>query len=71
VNSDADAKVYQSLTAKLQYSEDFANETYLGLTTTIIEKSLQKICGSSEDYIDAEHRQIMLTHLIKPKKTLA
>jgi hypothetical protein len=28
VNSDADAKVYQSLTAKLQYSEDFANETY-------------------------------------------
>jgi Fe(3+) dicitrate transport protein len=32
VNSDADAKVYQSLTAKLQYSEDFANETYLGLT---------------------------------------
>jgi Fe(3+) dicitrate transport protein len=23
---------YQSLTAKLQYSEDFANETYLGLT---------------------------------------
>jgi Fe(3+) dicitrate transport protein len=29
VNSDADAKVYQSLTAKLQYSEDFANETYL------------------------------------------
>jgi Fe(3+) dicitrate transport protein len=44
VNSDADAKVYQSLTAKLQYSEDFANETYLGLTT-IIEKSLQKICG--------------------------
>jgi hypothetical protein len=24
-----------------------------------------------EDYIDAEHRQIMLTHLIKPTKTLA
>jgi Fe(3+) dicitrate transport protein len=38
VNSDADAKVYQSLTAKLQYSEDFANETF-GLTDDDYRKS--------------------------------
>jgi Fe(3+) dicitrate transport protein len=31
INTDADAKVFQ-LTAKIQYSEDLANETYLGLT---------------------------------------
>jgi Fe(3+) dicitrate transport protein len=29
INTDADAKVFQSLTAKIQYSEDLANETYL------------------------------------------
>jgi Fe(3+) dicitrate transport protein len=27
--------------------------------------------GSSEDYIDAEHRQIMLTHLIKPTENFS
>jgi Fe(3+) dicitrate transport protein len=69
VNSDADAKVYQS-TAKLQY-KDFANETYLGLTDDDYRKVPTEDMGSSEDYIDAEHRQIMLTHLIKPTKTLA
>ena len=72
INSDADAKVYQSLTAKIQYSEDFANETYLGLTDADYRKSpYRRYVGSSEDYIDAEHRQIMLTHLIKPTKNFS
>ncbi|MDZ7614853.1 MAG: hypothetical protein U5K51_15030 [Flavobacteriaceae bacterium] len=32
LNTDWDAKIFQSLTAKIQYSEETGNETYLGLT---------------------------------------
>ena len=67
INSDADAKVYQSLTAKIQYSEDLANETYLGLTDAdYANNPYRRYVGSNEDYIETEHKQIMLTHLIKP-----
>ncbi|WP_016988356.1 TonB-dependent receptor family protein [Flavobacterium sp. ACAM 123] len=66
-NTDSDAKVYQSLTAKLQYSEDLANETYLGLTDDDYNKSpYRRYVASNEDFIDTEHNQIMLTHFIRP-----
>ncbi|MDI5897994.1 TonB-dependent receptor family protein [Flavobacterium yafengii] len=69
INTDADAKVFQSLTAKVQYSEDFANETYLGLTEDDYNNSpYRRYSGSNEDYIDTEHKQIMLTHFIKPSQ---
>lgn len=72
VNTNANAKVYQSLTAKIQYSEDLANETYLGLTDTDYGANpFRRYVGSNEDYIDTEHRQIMLTHLIKPSQNLS
>jgi len=67
INTNADAKVYQSLTAKIQYSEDLANETYLGLTDAdYANNPYRRYVGSNEDYIETEHKQIMLTHLIKP-----
>jgi Fe(3+) dicitrate transport protein len=67
VNTDADAKVFQSLTAKIQYSEDLANETYLGLTEEDYSNSpYRRYAASNEDYIDSEHKQIMLSHFIKP-----
>jgi Fe(3+) dicitrate transport protein len=67
INTDSDAKVYQSLTAKLQYSEDLANETYLGLTDEDYNKNpYRRYIGSNEDFIDTEHRQVMLTHFIRP-----
>ncbi|MDI5948377.1 TonB-dependent receptor family protein [Flavobacterium yafengii] len=69
INTDADAKVFQSLTAKVQYSEDFAYETYLGLTENDYNNSpYRRYAGSNEDYIDTEHKQIMLTHFIKPSQ---
>ena len=69
INTDADAKVFQSLTAKVQFSEDFANETYLGLTEDDYNNSpYRRYAGSNEDYIDTEHKQIMLTHFIKPSQ---
>lgn len=72
INTNTDAKVYQSLTAKIQYSEDLANETYLGLTDTdYAENPYRRYVGSNEDYIETEHKQIMLTHLIKPFKNFS
>lgn len=69
INTDADAKVFQSLTAKVQYSEDLANETYLGLTEDDYSNSpYRRYAGSNEDFIESEHKQIMLTHFIIPSK---
>ncbi|MFV8368760.1 TonB-dependent receptor family protein [Flavobacterium sp. LB2R40] len=69
INTDADAKIFQSLTAKIQYSEDLANETYLGLTETDYNNNpYRRYVGSNEDYIDTEHKQIMFTHYIKPSQ---
>ena len=69
INTDLDAKIFQSLTAKVQFSEDFANETYLGLTEDDYNKSpYRRYAGSNEDYLDTEHKQIMLTHFIQPLK---
>jgi Fe(3+) dicitrate transport protein len=72
INTDADAKVYQSLTAKVQFSEDLSNETYLGLTDADYAKNpYRRYAASNEDYIDSEHRQIMLTHFIRPTKNFS
>ncbi|HSN47302.1 MAG TPA: TonB-dependent receptor plug domain-containing protein, partial [Flavobacterium sp.] len=71
LNTDFDAKTYQSLTFKLQYSEDFANETYLGLTDVDFKADpYRRYLGSNEDNIDTEHFQLMATHFIKPLKNL-
>ena len=69
INTDADARVFQSLTAKIQYSEDLANETYLGLTQNDFNNNpFRRYAGSNEDFIDTEHKQIMFTHYIKPSQ---
>lgn len=71
LNTDFDAKTYQSLTFKLQYSEDFANETYLGLTDVDFKADpYRRYLGSNEDNIDTEHFQLMATHFIKPLRNL-
>jgi len=72
VNTNPDAKIYQSLTVKLQFSEDLSNETYLGLTQNDFDANpYRRYLGSNEDYIDTEHKQIMLTHFIKPTSNLS
>jgi Fe(3+) dicitrate transport protein len=69
INTDNDAKIYQSLTAKVQYSADLANETYLGLTEQDYNDSpYRRYAGSNEDYINSEHKQIMLSHFIKASR---
>lgn len=71
VNSNLDAKMYQSLTFKIQYSEEEANETYLGLTDEDFEENpYRRYRASSEDVMNAEHQQYQLTHFIQVSPSL-
>ncbi|WP_339895799.1 TonB-dependent receptor [uncultured Algibacter sp.] len=66
LNTNMDAKTYQSLTFKIQYSEEKANETYLGLTDEDFEQNpYRRYRASSKDVMNAEHQQYQLTHFIK------
>ena len=71
-NTDWDARIFQSLTAKVQYSEEEGNETYLGLTDDDFKKDpYRRYRASSEDNIVTEHRQFQLDHLIKPVENIS
>lgn len=71
LNTDFDAKVYQSLTLKLQYSEDASHETYLGLTEDDFKLDpYRRYLGSNEDNLITDHFQLMATHLIRPMENL-
>uniref|UniRef100_UPI0040498F2E TonB-dependent receptor family protein n=2 Tax=Gelidibacter sp. TaxID=2018083 RepID=UPI0040498F2E len=71
VNSNLDAKMYQSLTFKIQYSEEEANESYLGLTDEDFEENpYRRYRASSEDVMNAEHQQYQLTHFIQLSPSL-
>lgn len=65
VNSNADAKVPQSIELKFQYSNEDSNETYLGLTETDFSLNpFRRYAGSQRDEMNTEHIQFMLTHVL-------
>lgn len=67
LNTNHDANVFQSLTFKIQYSEETSNETYLGLTQEDFDNNpYRRYIASSEDQMNTEHWQFQLDHLIKP-----
>ena len=71
LNTDMDAKIYQSLTMKLQYSEDTSRETYLGLAETDYKANpYRRYLGSNEDNLVTDHFQLMATYLIRPTQNL-
>ena len=71
LNTDFDAKIYQSLTMKLQYSEDASHETYLGLAESDYNKNpYRRYLGSNEDNLLTDHFQLMATHYIRPAQNL-
>lgn len=71
LNTDFDAKIYQSLTMKLQYSEDASHETYLGLTEEDYKLDpYRRYLGSNEDNLITDHFQLMATHFIRPLENL-
>ncbi|WP_291114874.1 TonB-dependent receptor family protein [Flavobacterium sp. UBA6135] len=67
VNTNPEAKVFQSLTLKAQLSDEYSDETYLGLTQNDFNNNPYRRYLSSEvDKIDTKHDQLMLTHLAIP-----
>ena len=65
VNLFPNAKVKQSLEAKIQYSDEESNETYLGLTDADFAiNPFSRYAGSSNDLMKNIHRQIVLTHTV-------
>ncbi|MGB5394620.1 MAG: TonB-dependent receptor [Lutimonas sp.] len=71
LNSDYDAKIFQSLTLKVEFSEEASNETYLGLTQDDFELNpYRRYLSSAEDKMDTEHKQIQMDYLIKPLENL-
>lgn len=72
INTNPDAKIYQSLELKLQYSDEDSDETYLGLTQEDFdEKPFRRYAGSQVDNMRTFHRQIMLTHMAKFNENIA
>tara|TARA_R110002073_G_scaffold293194_2_gene458741 strand:- start:9980 stop:12214 length:2235 start_codon:yes stop_codon:yes gene_type:complete len=71
LNTNIDTKTYQSLTFKIQYSEEKANETYLGLTDQDFKQTpYRRYRASSIDVMNAKHRQYQITHFIKLSPSL-
>lgn len=67
VNTNRDARVYQQLQLKFQYSEEISNETYLGLTQADYEiNPYRRYLASSADRMDTDHWQFQIDHFIKP-----
>lgn len=65
INSNADAKVAQSVELKFQYSNEDSNETYLGLTETDFALNpFRRYAGSQRDEMNTEHLQFMFTHIL-------
>ena len=71
VNTDEDAKIYQSLTLKLLKVDEISNETYLGLSQADFAiNPLQRYAGSQVDKITSKQRTATLTHYIKINKAI-
>ncbi|WP_082703848.1 TonB-dependent receptor [Lutibacter profundi] len=64
INTDDDAKVYQSLTFKIGRSNEVSNETYLGLTQEDFNANpYRRYAASQKDQMNTKHSQFSLTHV--------
>ncbi|MDH5597717.1 MAG: TonB-dependent receptor, partial [Cyclobacteriaceae bacterium] len=65
VNTNKDAKMYQSLNIKLAQTKGFSNETYLGLTEDDFSTDpLLRYAGSQMDNIVSNQEQLNIQHII-------
>lgn len=63
INTNSDARVYQSLTFKVGQAQETSNETYLGLTDSDFEISpTRRYAGSQRDVMNTKQNQYSLTH---------
>ena len=71
VNTNPDAKIYQSLTFKVGQTQEASNETYLGLTESDFkEDPYRRYAGSQKDIINTKQSQFSVTHLAKFSKNI-
>lgn len=71
VNTNSDAKMYQSLTFKIGQTKELSNETYLGLTEPDFDiNPYRRYSASQKDLMNTTHTQYSLTHLIKLSKKI-
>lgn len=69
VNSNPDAKVYQSLSFKVGLAKENSNETYLGLTTQDFDKTpYRRYTGSQKDEMINEQNQWHIRYAVQPVK---
>lgn len=69
INTDDDAKVYQSLTFKIGRSNEVSNETYLGLTQEDFNiNPYRRYAASQKDQMNTKHSQFSLTHVANLSK---
>lgn len=72
INSDISADIYQQLEVKIQYSDEDSDSTYLGVTEEDFQDTpYRRYAASDRDHMDAEHKQLMLTHYIELDPTLS
>lgn len=66
VNTNPDAKIYQSLTIKVGYTDEDSDETYLGLTDAdFAANPYRRYAGSQVDKITTDQLQISATHVAR------
>ncbi len=71
VNSNPDAKVYQSLSFKIGLAKENSNETYLGLTDEDFEDTpYRRYAGSQMDNMINEQNQWHIRYAVQPAKFL-
>ena len=69
VNTNPNAKIFQSLTFKVGQANETSNETYLGLTQTDYDQSpYRRYAGSQVDQMNTEQTQFSVTHGIHLNK---
>ncbi len=72
VNTNPNAKIYQSLSVKLGQAEELSHETYLGLTRDDFnENPYRRYAASQVDRMETFHTQVSATHIAKLTKFLS
>ena len=65
VNTNPDARIYQSITFKIGQAQETSSETYLGLTAKdYVQNPYRRYAASQNDKMETDHQQYSIQHLI-------
>ncbi|MFM9946108.1 MAG: TonB-dependent receptor domain-containing protein [Bacteroidia bacterium] len=72
LNTNPNAKIYQSVTFKIGETNETSNETYLGVTETDFKANpYRRYFASQKDLMKTDQSQFSITHLIKVSKKVS